>query len=88
MALPGDGASVDAASWNRPAKARSGRSALVISPGFASHTDRMAFSAGIPVIVMPTEAKYSGVQAPCGIPVAGKIMWRLTIVGSPSMVVM
>ena len=25
-------------SWNRPAKARSGRSALVSSPGFASHT--------------------------------------------------
>ena len=48
----------------------------------------MAFSAGIPVMVMPTEAKYSGVQAPCGMPVAGKIMWRLTIVGSPSMVVM
>ena len=57
-------------------------------PAWPHTPSRIAFSAGIPVMVMPTEAKYSGVQAPCGMPVAGKIMWRLTIVGSPSMVVM
>ena len=38
--------------WNRPANARSGRSALVTMPGAASTTARMAFSAGIPVTVI------------------------------------
>ena len=37
---------------NRPANARSGRSALVTMPGAASTTARMAFSAGIPVTVI------------------------------------
>ena len=41
---------------NRPAKARSGRSALVTMPGAASTTARMEFSAGIPVTVMPIAA--------------------------------
>ena len=41
---------------NRPAKARSGRSALVTMPGGASTTARTALSAGMPVTV-------------CGLPV-------------------
>src|SRR5665213_1276769 len=74
--------------WNRPANARRGRSALVRRPGSASHTERMAWSAGIPVMVMPNDAKYSASIRLWGLPVAGKIMCRLMIMGSPWIVVM
>jgi len=56
----------------RPANARSGRSALVIIPGGAETTDRIALRAGIPVIVMPTDAKASGEEK--SVPGFGKIM--------------
>ena len=42
-----------------PANARSGRSALVMMPGAASTTARIALRAGIPVTVMPIEANES-----------------------------
>jgi len=47
---------------NRPAKPRSGRSALVIRPGGAATTEAMASRAGSPVTVMPVEAKLSGLD--------------------------
>lgn len=58
----------------RPAKARSGRSALVTMPGRASTTARMALSAGIPVTVIPIAAKASGLLR--SVPGLGKI-WCL-----------
>lgn len=61
-------AASNASSWpstsrysaNRPAKPRSGRSALVIRPGAARTTDSIELSAGIPVTVMPMDAKLAG----------------------------
>ena len=60
---------------NRPAKPRSGRSALVSRPGGAATTERMAFSAGSPVTVIPIEAKLSGSDR--STPGFGKIMCLL-----------
>ena len=60
---------------NRPANPRSGRSALVIRPGRAATTDLIACSAGIPVTVMPMEAKLSGLDR--STPGFGKIMCLL-----------
>ena len=59
----------------RPANPRSGRSALVSSPGGAATTDLIAFSAGIPVTVMPIEAKFAGSDR--STPGFGKIMCLL-----------
>jgi hypothetical protein len=42
---------------NRPANARRGKSALVITPGGAAHTGPLACGAGIPTMVMPIDAK-------------------------------
>jgi hypothetical protein len=60
---------------NRPAKVRNGRSALVTQPGGASTTARIALSAGMPVMVIPTEAKASGDEK--SVPGFGKIMCLL-----------
>jgi UDP:flavonoid glycosyltransferase YjiC (YdhE family) len=60
---------------NRPAKERKGRSALVMHPGGASTTARTALSAGMPVMVIPTEAKASGDEK--SVPGLGKIMCLL-----------
>jgi hypothetical protein len=62
-------------SLNRPAKPRSGRSALVTSPGGAATTDLIAASAGIPVTVIPIDAKFSGLDR--STPGFGKIMCLL-----------
>ena len=68
-------ASPEPHSLKRPAKPRSGRSALVTSPGGAATTDLIAFSAGMPVTVMPIEAKLSGFDR--STPGFGKIMCLL-----------
>ena len=62
-------------SLKRPANPRSGRSALVTSPGGAATTDVIALRAGIPVTVMPIEAKFSGFDR--STPGFGKIMCLL-----------
>ena len=59
----------------RPAKARSGRSALVMMPGGAATTERIACRAGMPVTVIPMEAKSSAFDR--STPGAGKIMCLL-----------
>ena len=59
----------------RPANPRSGRSALVSSPGGAAITDLIAFRAGIPVTVMPIEANEAGSDR--STPAFGKIMCLL-----------
>ena len=62
-------------SLKRPANPRSGRSALVMMPGGAATTDLIAFSAGIPVTVMPIDAKLVGSDR--STPGLGKIMCLL-----------
>lgn len=59
----------------RPAKARNGRSALVMIPAGAATTDVRALSAGSPVTVMPMEAKFCGFDR--SNPLRGKIMCLL-----------
>lgn len=60
---------------NRPANPRNGKSALVMSPGRAATTDLIECSAGIPVTVIPMEAKLSGLDK--SMPGFGKIMCLL-----------
>ena len=62
-------------SVKRPAKLRSGRSALVMMPGRAATTDRRECRAGIPVTVMPMEAKLAGSDR--STPLRGKTMCLL-----------
>ncbi len=59
----------------RPANPRNGRSALVTSPGGAATTERIALRAGIPVTVIPIEAKFAGSDR--STPGLGKIMCLL-----------
>jgi hypothetical protein len=59
----------------RPANPRSGRSALVINPGGAPTTAAMAASAGMPVTVIPIDAKSAGLDR--STPGFGKIVCLL-----------
>ena len=59
----------------RPANPRNGKSALVSRPGGAATTDLIEARAGMPVMVIPIDAKLSGLDR--STPGFGKIMCLL-----------